>query len=354
VRLRTTNSTGCTTTAVRNILVHPLPVVGGPDLETICLGQSVTLNPTGGSSYLWLPPNTNLSCTNCPNPRANPTTDTRYMVRATSSFGCIAEDSIWVRVVQPTTVSASLSDSLCLGESLQLRASGTEVYKWSPPTGLSNPDIPNPIANPTVSTRYTVTGSDRKGCFTSISTVDISVFPIPTANAGRDTVLFAGYGTRLNAFYSPDVVRYEWTPTTGLSCYDCPNPLANPKMTTNYTVRVFNNGGCISSDAVTVFIVCKDVNLYMPNTFSPNGDGMNDVYYPRGRGIQQVRSFKIFNRWGELVYQRENFNANDPSTAWDGRYKGRELAPDVFVWIIDVVCDNNTLITQKGDVALVR
>jgi gliding motility-associated-like protein len=354
VRLRTTNSTGCVSTAVRNIVVNPLPEVGGPDLETICLGQSVRLRPTGALSYQWLSPHPNLSCTSCPDPIANPSVDTRYMVRATNAFGCVSEDSIRVRVVQPSTVTTSAHDSLCIGESAQLRASGTDVFTWSPPTGLSNPNIANPVANPTVSTRYVVTGTDSKGCFTSKGTVDITVFPIPTVDAGRDSLVFAGYSVRLNARYSPDASRYEWTPTTGLSCYDCPNPVASPKMTTNYTVRVFNSGGCTSSDAVTLFIVCKDVNLYMPNTFSPNGDGMNDIYYPRGRGIQQVRSFKIFNRWGEMVYQRENFNANDASAGWDGRYRGRELAPDVFVWIIDVVCDNNTLITQKGDVALVR
>jgi gliding motility-associated-like protein len=219
---------------------------------------------------------------------------------------------------------------------------------------LSNPNIPNPIASPTVSTRYVVTATDRKSCFTTQDIMDITVFPIPISNAGRDTVLFAGFGARLNATYSPDVNRYEWTPSTGLSCYDCPNPVASPKLTTNYTVRVFNSGGCTSSDAVTVFVVCKDANLYMPNTFSPNGDGMNDVYYPRGRGIQLVRSLRIFNRWGEQVYRRDNFNANEAAPGWDGRHKGRELAPDVFVWIVDVVCDNNTIITLKGDVALVR
>jgi gliding motility-associated-like protein len=354
IRLRTTNSTGCTHTALKDLVVHPLPAIGGSDLETICLGQSVTLRPTGGVSYQWLTPNPNLSCTNCPEPVANPSVDTRYTVRATNVFGCLSDDSIWVRVIQPTSVKAPPNDSLCLGESAMLRATGTEVYSWSPPTGLNNPKIANPVANPTVSTRYTVTGTDRKGCFTTQDFVDVTVFPIPVANAGRDTVIFAGFSTSLGASYSPDVRRYEWTPATGLSCYDCPNPVASPKATTNYTVKVFNSGGCVSSDAVTVFVVCKNVNLYLPNTFSPNGDGMNDVFYPRGRGIQVVRSLKIFNRWGEQVFRRDNFNVNETSSAWDGRYKGRELAPDVYVYIIDVACDNNTIITLKGDVALVR
>jgi gliding motility-associated-like protein len=92
----------------------------------------------------------------------------------------------------------------------------------------------------------------------------------------------------------------------------------------------------------------------MPNTFSPNSDGMNDVYYPRGRGINTIRSMKIFNRWGQLVYSRENFQANDPTAGWDGRFRGAALPPDVFVYVIDLVCDNQTIITLKGDIMLVR
>ena len=81
---------------------------------------------------------------------------------------------------------------------------------------------------------------------------------------------------------------------------------------------------------------------------------MNDVYYPRGRGIQTVRSLKIFNRWGEQVFRRDNFNANDAAAGWDGRFNGKELVPDVYVYIIDLACDNKTIVTQKGDVALIR
>jgi gliding motility-associated-like protein len=92
----------------------------------------------------------------------------------------------------------------------------------------------------------------------------------------------------------------------------------------------------------------------MPNTFSPNGDGSNDVYYPRGKGIQTVRSLRIFNRWGEMVYRRDNFKPNDPGAAWDGRFQGRELPPDVFVYMIDVVCENQSIVTLKGDIALIR
>jgi gliding motility-associated-like protein len=148
--------------------------------------------------------------------------------------------------------------------------------------------------------------------------------------------------------------QYQWSPTTGLSCANCPNPIAQPKVTTSYKLTVSNSGGCSASDAITITVLCGANNLFMPNTFSPNGDGSNDIYYPRGKGIQTVRSLRIFNRWGEMVYRRENFNANDPSAAWDGRYLGKALPPDVFVYMIDVVCENQSIVTVKGDIALIR
>ncbi|NJO24909.1 MAG: gliding motility-associated C-terminal domain-containing protein [Bacteroidia bacterium] len=130
--------------------------------------------------------------------------------------------------------------------------------------------------------------------------------------------------------------------------------MATPKVNTTYTVTVSNNGNCIATDFVTVFVTCTKGNLYIPNTFSPNGDGMNDIFYPRGRGINAIKALRVFNRWGQLVFEKQNFNANDASSGWDGTFKGAHLTPDVYVYIIDVVCENNTLLTFKGDVSLIR
>jgi gliding motility-associated-like protein len=355
VRLVTTNSSGCTDTTSQIITINPLPaVVASPD-STICLGQSVQLNATGTNTYLWLPPANNLSCTACPNPIATPAVTTTYLVRGTTAFGCERIDSLRITVIQPSTVVAPPDDSLCLGESLVLRATGTQVFSWTPVTSLNNPNIPNPIANPSTTTTYTVTGSDFKGCFITTDTVLVTVFPLPTVNVGPDITISAGTADlQLNSQYSNDVLALLWSPSTGLSCTTCSQPIAAPKITTTYTLRVTNNGGCTATDAMTVFVVCTNDNIFMPNTFSPNGDGMNDIYYPRGRGINTIRGLRIFNRWGQMVYSNSNFNANDPSKGWDGRFRGTALPPDVYVYTLDLVCENQTIITLKGDITLVR
>jgi gliding motility-associated-like protein len=355
IRAIVTNSTGCRDTVEKPLKVFPLPNMTLTPDSTICLGQAVSLTATGASSYEWLAPVNGLSCINCANPVAKPDITTRYVVRGKSSSGCLSTDTTVVTVVQPSLVSAVDDASVCIGGTFQLNASGTQTYFWTPATGLNNPNIPNPIAKPTVSTTYYVRGSDNKGCFPTFDSVRVTVYPYPSVNAGPDVVITSGStNLQLKPTFSNDVRTMKWTPADGLSCTDCPNPFATPKTNTSYTLTVTNGGGCESRDALTVTVVCEKSNLFMPNTFSPNGDGMNDVYYPRGRGIQTVRSLKIFNRWGEQVFRRENFNANDAAAGWDGRFNGKELVPDVYVYIIDLACDNKTIVTQKGDVALIR
>ena len=110
----------------------------------------------------------------------------------------------------------------------------------------------------------------------------------------------------------------------------------------------------MSKDVVNIFVTCTGDNLFIPNTFSPNGDGINEVFYPRGRGIEKIRSMKIFSRWGQLIYLKENFLANDQNAAWNGKRQGQFVTPDVYVYMIDLVCENGNIITLKGDVTLIR
>ena len=92
----------------------------------------------------------------------------------------------------------------------------------------------------------------------------------------------------------------------------------------------------------------------MPTVFTPNGDGENDVFYPRGTGITIIKSFRIYNRWGELLFERANINVNDASNAWDGSYQGGAPKADVFVYVIDAVCSTGQPVMIKGDVTIIR
>jgi gliding motility-associated-like protein len=107
-------------------------------------------------------------------------------------------------------------------------------------------------------------------------------------------------------------------------------------------------------DDINIKLVCESGVTFLPNTFTPNGDGQNDIFYIRGKGIQSVKSFRIFNRWGQLVFERSNFNIEEPRYGWDGRLNGQLVNPDVFVYVVEMVCDTNETFTIKGNVMLLR
>jgi gliding motility-associated-like protein len=354
LQLIVTNSTGCADTATRTITINPLPTTNAGNDTTLCLGTPLQLMATGATNYTWQPGAT-LSCTNCPNPLSTTTISQLYYVTGFTPFGCRTTDSVFVRVKYAFPVVVTpVTDSICIGQQVQLRASPAENYVWSPAAGLSSTSIANPTASPTVSTIYKLLAFDTVGCFKDSAFVNITVFPYPTVDAGPDRIILSGASVILAPAYSTDIINWLWTPSTGLSCTGCPAPVASPQSTTTYTIRVINNGGCAATDQVTVIVNCNNENVFIPNTFSPNNDGANDVFYPRGRGLYKVQSMRIFNRWGEMVFEKTNFTANDASAGWNGRYRGIAANADVYTYIIEIICNNSEIIPFRGNITLIQ
>jgi gliding motility-associated-like protein len=117
---------------------------------------------------------------------------------------------------------------------------------------------------------------------------------------------------------------------------------------------VVNNGGCAAADSINIIVTCNNGNLFVPNTFSPNGDGMNDVFYVRGKGLSTIQSMRVFNRWGQVVFEKRNFAANDPTAGWDGTMNGKKAPIDVYIYTIEVICENSVIVPYHGNVALIR
>jgi len=356
VQLIATNSSGCNDTTVTNFTLFPLPTVSVTADTTICLGQNLPLQASGAATYNWsLPSSSSLSCSNCPDPLASPTITTSYIVTGTSAQGCQASDTMHVTVNQPVTVQVlPPTDSVCVGQSVQLTASGAALYSWSPAEGLNNSNIANPLASPAATTLYQVTGSDNKNCFHDTETVTVTVFNYPTLNLGPAVTIPSGSSYQINANGSSDIISENWSPSAGLSCTNCLSPLATPQNTTLYTISAVNGGGCSISDSIKITVVCTDNNFFVPNTFSPNGDGVNDVFYVRGKGLNILPSIMIFNRWGQIVFEKKDFAPNDPSAGWDGTFNGQKAPVDVYIYTLQVICENSTIITYSGNVALIR
>lgn len=350
-----TDEHGCKDTATAVINAYPIPnVKAGADVA-VCRGSVAQLNATGAAAYVWiaLP---SLSCTSCASPLAAPTDSTLYVVTGTSAFGCVATDSVTVRVHQPFTLQVGPGDTVCAGSTVRLRATGTDQYTWVPSIAVNNPLAGITTATPMVTTNYKVIAHDNFNCFSDTGYVFIKVWPYPTVDAGADQTVSIGSTLTLTPKYSAGIVSYQWNnPNQTLSCTACPSPTVHTKDVQNtYSIEVVNGGGCKARDEITIYAICNGGNLFIPNTFSPNGDGKNDVFYTRGSGIRKIKSLRVYNRWGEIVYTIENADANDASTGWNGTYKGAPLPPDVYVYTCEVVCMNNEILIYNGNVTLLK
>ena len=255
VTLSVTNSVGTdaeTKTGYITVLAAPLATAGEDAI--ICAGGSAQLFAQGGVTYRWSPAS-GLSDTTIHNPIASPAATTNYIVTVTGSNGCKAKDTLKVTVNPLPNVDAGNNKLICAGSSTQLAATGASTYIWSPAASLSNPNISNPVATPSVTTTYTVTGTSVNGCFKS-DTVKITVIAAPVANAGADVTYCSGTGVQLNASGG---TSYSWSPSTGLSATNIANPLASPAVATQYVVTVFNSSGCSAKDTVNVSVAAPPV-----------------------------------------------------------------------------------------------
>lgn len=346
-----TDANGCVNIDNVTVNIFAAPSISAGANQTLCDGNSVMLQATGGVTYNWSPAN-DLSCITCPNPTASPTADITYTVVATDANGCIDSAQVSIDVILKNAVTFSAGDSICAGESAELFATGGDTYLWTPADGLSSTTSNTVTATPGTTTAYTVVVSQGQ-CFADTGIITVMVSPQPTVDAGPNRTIIAGESVTLNPVIT-DANIFTWTPIQTLSCSDCPTPVATPKSTTTYTIYVANDGGCNATDSVTITVKCDNSQLFMPNTFTPNGDLHNDRFFVQGKGVAMVKLFRIYTRWGEMVYEAQNVPANDPTYGWDGTYQGVQLKPDVYVYIVSAMCENGDASEHKGDISLIR
>ncbi|HEY6979242.1 MAG TPA: PKD domain-containing protein [Chitinophagaceae bacterium] len=346
------NQAGCSDTLKKFVHVLPLPNVDAGVDSSICLGQSVVLHASGASRYVWAA-DASLNCTACANPVAKPQVNKIYYVTGTDAFGCTASDSLFIEVKQPVALLVKRMDTVCYGSSIQLNASGAEVYYWQPSTGLSSINIPDPVATPLTTTTYTLKGADTKNCFFDTASITVVVAPHPQFNiVDTNVTLGAGSTYVIKTTSSPDIIKWQWSPPINLSCTNCPQPIVTGNKFIQYTGVASNAAGCSDSDKIIIKAACSSDLVFIPNTFSPNGDGNNDRFYPRGPGIYLIKSMRIFNRLGQIIFEKKNFQADVESEGWDGTMHSKKLPEDVYIYFIEVICNNGTIIAFKGDIAL--
>ena len=306
--------------------------------SSICSGDSTVLTASGGSTYLWSTTETGAIIT------VDPLSDFVYSVTATTG-ACSDTTSITVIVGSSTPVIISGLTSICVGDNVTLSASPANNYVWSP-GGETTQSI---TVNPASTTIYSVVGSDS--CGSSTDSITVTVNQLPTVFAGNDETVTLGSSVQLTGSGGPS---YNWTPSTGLSCTNCPEPNATPLQTTSYTLEVIDANGCSNTDTVTIDVenvfVISIQEIFSPSSLEPK----NNVAYVQGKGIKEVLTYIIYDRWGEKMFENNNFQANDRSAGWDGMFRGKLMNPAVFVYYVEAVYMNGENYQEKGDLTLLR
>ncbi|MCB0616716.1 MAG: gliding motility-associated C-terminal domain-containing protein, partial [Phaeodactylibacter sp.] len=386
-----------------SILVEPATQVELPSDIVVCPGSELTFSLTGFASYQWFP-SAAVDCQDCPVIHATIDSSTAIIVVAGTALGCYSIDTVHIELIPPfstvDTIAFCKGDTVSVfGQSitspgdyqmafvtengcdsihtitlvevvpLDISLSPTNTSCYGEADGMlfiENDDPafqfsldgisyqPNPLFTSLPAGEYQLNIRHSVGCEEIVS-FHIGQPPKLALSLPQDTSIRLGDSLFLLAQTFPtDSLLLNWSPAEGLSCTDCLQPVASPLETTLYSLIVENTSGCIVEDEMEVR-VRFDKQVYIPNAFSPNGDGRNDLFYLfGGPDVAIILRLRVFDRWGELVYKEQNLPPNQPAGAWDGTFRGQRLNPGMFIYIAEVEFINRQVEVFKGEVNLVR
>jgi gliding motility-associated-like protein len=348
---------GCNEDTTFNLSVLETPRLDMPPNPTICVGDQYTFSAPGAIFYDWNP-KVSIINPNSSTPTVAPIDTTTYYVFFYSNPECPNNDSITINVIRDLKAFAFPDAEICIGDSVQIFASiivdtsTTNIkpsYLWTPNQEISDNTSPSPFVKPTQDRQYTVRVS-YSTCPDGFYTLNIDVGLPASIIANDDKTIIRGESTLLGAIPSNPALPISWRPTETLNDPNILSPLATPERTTTYIVQI-KDGACVTEDSMTIFVLdgCDGSAVKVPNAFSPNGDGKNDILKVFGKGIADIKYFRIYNRWGELVH--ESF---DLSQGWDGTYNGKMANPGVYVYYLEAICINGENAIVKGNVTLLR
>lgn len=273
-----------------------------------------------------------------------------YSVIITDSHQC--KDTTWFNVLQPdllltdTTISNTLCSFACNGYITLHPHGGTTPYSYNWSNGLHSATI-----NDLCEGNYEVTITDANGCsITGLYSIGNNNYHPPLNAIAQPYVIYHSQSSHLIA-QTNNNYHFSWNPDNTLNNGHIQNPIATPDSTTQYIVQITDNYGCTNIDTVLITVmdvICSDPYIYVPNAFTPNSDGNNDVLYVHADMATDLY-FAIYDRWGELM-----FETTETSKGWDGKYKGKPLDPAVFVYYLKVTCLNRMQFEKKGNITLLR
>jgi len=332
----------------------PTLIINAP--PSICEGQTINLTDaaiTAGSSpglnfTYWLDAATTIAY-------ATPAAATAgtYYIKGTAASGCTEIKQLIITSLPSPIANAGPDTSLCFGKNLQLNGSGGVSYTWSPALYLSDPNISNPVflSPGKISITYHLKVKNALGCYSlTDDLLTITVSSQAKVFIGNDTAIGIRRPLQLHAIdvNNTGFNSYVWSPVTGLSNPFIPDPVAILDRDMTYYMHANTAIGCEAFDTINIKAY-PDPEIYVPNAFTPNKNGINDVLKAVPVGMKAFHFFRIYNRFGEMV-----FSTADASIGWDGKIKGKMQSTGTFVWMAEAIDYRGNLIQRNGATVLIQ
>ena len=350
----TLNENGCIATdSIKVNVLDFISVDAGLD-SGICKTDTFRLKPISQAlGYKWIA-NTGEVVAPIKFPLVKPLSNTQYLVLANLGK-CQSKDSVFIKVAPYPLSNAGADSSICFGDRAFLHANivGTS-FTWSPINSLLNANTLNPIAGPSKDTYYVLTVKDTLGCTKSSSdSVLIKVLNIVKVLAGKDTSVVLNQPLQLMAQSNFDNgTIYKWTPNTGLSNSNIFNPIATLGVgidSIKYKVRATTPESCFGEDEIVIRIFSTEPDIFIPTAFTPNADRKNDILKPICVGITRLDYFRIYNRWGQLLFESKDFEKG-----WDGTLGGTQQQSGTYIFMAQGLDYTGKVVFKKGTVVLIR
>ena len=342
---RNINSLNCRiNSAPITVNVVANPVISATSNSPVCQGSALNLMATGGVSYQWSGPGNFVDSVSNPVRNNLQQADAgNYTVIAKNAEGC-TNTAFTTAILNPSpmAVTGIIDTEICIGETVQLSASGNGTFNWFPVQNISGETSSNPIVNPTTTTEYFVVVTNQFNCTDTAST-KVNVLRKPVVNAGADKIIVAGQPVQLNGTVTGNNGSFEWSPPTFISDVNILNPIVNPPVDALYILTAGANKCGTGSDSVSVKIY---QGIFIPNTFSPNGDNLNDNWNIPALQAYPLHELTVYNRYGQIVFERKKTNL-----AWNGKFKNQQMPNGAYSYFINL---KNGMPVIKGSVLLLR
>lgn len=342
-------------TATPGALVLPAPALHCNLTQISLVGSSPTI---GVLNYAWTAANGGHIVSGDTSPTPQVDEPGAYTLLVTNpANGCTSSTTLTVGAIPDPSFNPSLTQPNCFVPTGSVNfgpvSGGQAPFLYSNDGGQNSGT--QTLFNSLVPGNYPLVVSDANGCTASeVITIDEPFLPsldiadIQKIEQGDSILLSPSTNIPLN-----QIASWQWSPADGLSCDDCAEPWANPLRSQYYTVTVEDLDGCKAEERILVQVSRKR-HIYPPTVFSPNDDGENDRFTLYTKGVREIRRLAIFDRWGEEVFLRKNFQPNDDSLGWDGTFRGSPMTPAVFVWAAEVEFIDGEIEVIFGDVTVVR